>query len=306
MPDTKKQSSIMAALTICVVFVALISFFLPLYSVNFFGTYSYSGFDAVMDAMDDPEFPELGIALCLACSIIGMGCSLMAMKNSKAGIGTIVTSAVGMILMIVAMSDDSDILKAIDYAAVGFYLFEIMHFAAIILSAATIYKSKTTALETNVVKPTPAPVPEPAPAPKPVASAKHTCPKCKAEQEKDAVFCRFCGASLGTSKPVSVPNPIPCPAPDPKPAPIKKDGKVICPHCGARHAEGTVKCKYCGTAFSGTIGGVSSESIPEPYPMFIPKPAPVDKPAKKAVCPHCGARQGSDVVNCKYCGTPMH
>lgn len=304
MPDTKKQSSLMAALTLCVVFVALISFFLPLYSVNFFGTYSYSGFDAVMDAIDDPEFPELGIALCLICSTIGIICSLFAIKHSNAGVGTIITAAIGMILMIVSMSDDSDILKAIDYAAVGFYLYEIMCFSAIILSAASMYMSRGAASETD--NPVPTPKPAPKPTPKPTPPTKKICPKCKAEQDKDAAFCRFCGTPLGGSKPTPptpepTPRPDPKPTPNPAPGPIKPKGKVICPHCGARHIEGTVKCKYCGTSLdrSKTV-----HPKPEPMPTPAPKPAPPQKDGK-VICPHCGARQPEDAIKCKYCGTSI-
>ena len=304
MSDTKKQSSLMSVLTLCVVFIALISFFLPLYSVNFFGTYSYSGFDAVMDAIDDPEFPELGIALCLICSIIGIICSLFAIKNSNAGVCIIITSAIGMILMIVSMSDDSDILKAIDYAAAGFYLYEIMCFSAIILSAVSMYMSK------GNDNPVPTPEPEPKPVPKPTPTPKKMCPICKKEQDKDAAFCRFCGAPLSGSKPTP-PTPEPAPKPTPKPTPnddpTKKKGKVICPHCGARHIEGTTKCKYCGTSFDGSES-VPPKPEPDPHPNPMPTPTPNPTPLKKdgkVICPHCGARQKEDAIKCKYCGTPI-
>lgn len=287
MPVTKKQTSLMSILTLCVLLTTLISFFLPLYSVNFFFTYSYSGFDAVMDAIADPVFPELGIALCLICSIIGIICSLFAMKCSNAGVGIIITSAIGMILMIVSMSDDSDILKAIDYASVGFYLYEIMCFSAIILSAKSMY------IFNGNDSPLPVPKPKPKPASKPNPSTKKICPKCKKGQDKDAAFCRFCGTPLGESEVTP-----PAPKPTPKGDPVKKNDKVICPRCGARHIEGTTKCKYCGTLFDG------NESFsPKPEPSLTPTRLKKDR---KAICPHCGARQKEDTVKCKYCGTPIH
>lgn len=43
---------------------------------------------------------------------------------------------------------------------------------------------------------------------------------------------------------------------------------------------------------------------PAPTPSF--SPTPVEKTARKAVCPHCGARQSAEATQCKYCGTPMH
>lgn len=308
MADVKKEPSLMPVLTVCVVFIALISFFLPLYSVNFFITYSYSGFDAVMDAVDNPQFPELGVALCLICSIIGVICSLVAIKWSNAGVGVIITSAIGMILMIVSMTDDSDMLKAIDYAAVGFYLYEIMCFSAIILSAASMHMSKgAVPWRENPIFVT---KPQPEPALKPGPSSKKICPKCKKEQDKDASFCRFCGTPLGESTaapPAPKPDPRPTPKPAPKGDPIK-NRKVICPHCGARHIEGTTKCKYCGTLFDGNES-VSPKPGPVPHPNPAATPAPNPAPLKKdgkVICPHCGARQKEDTAKCKYCGTPIH
>lgn len=308
MPETKKQSSLMAALTLCVVFVALISFFLPLYSVNFIGTYSYSGFDAVMDAIDYPEFPELGIALCFVFSIIGLIFAFLMLKSRDAAMGTIITSAISMLLMIIAMCDSSDYLKPIDYAAIGFYLYEIMNFVAVILSAASMYMSKGTVPGGD--NPIPAPKPEPKPAPKPAPMTKIICPKCKKEQDKNAAFCRFCGTPLSGSKPTP-PTPEPAPKPTPKPTPnadpTKKNGKVICPHCGARHIEGTTKCKYCGTSFDGSESvPPKPEPIPHPNPMPTPTPNPTPlKKDGKVICPHCGARQKEDAIKCKYCGTPI-
>ena len=44
---------------------------------------------------------------------------------------------------------------------------------------------------------------------------------------------------------------------------------------------------------------------PRPAPTPTPSPSSAPAPGRKAVCPHCGARQSEDAVNCKYCGTAM-
>ena len=307
MYDPKKQSSLMATLAVCAVFVALISFFLPFVSINFFGTHSYSALELIEEIIDYPEFPDIGVLISLICTVLGIIFSLLALKKPGTEVGTIIASAVGMILMIAAMTSDIGLgLSAIDYAAVGFYLYEMAGLAAIILSVSTRYISKHEESSANGEIPTPAPKPAPnpvPPVPRPTPTNKVVCPKCKAALEKDAAFCRFCGTPINNSKPIP-PKPDPDPTPAPKPEPKTKDGKVICPYCGARHMAGTANCKYCGTAIIGTSGPkddpvVIEDSIPAP-------PAPTGKAERTAVCPHCGARQGEKTAKCKYCGTSMH
>lgn len=237
MPDNKKKSSLMATLAACAVFVALISFFLPLYSVNFFATFSYSGFDAVMEALEDPEFPELGIALCLVCSIISVFCSLLALGSSGAGIGTILLSATGMILMIVSLSDDSNFIKAIDYAAIGFYLYETMSLLAIILSAAAYVGKKTVPATIPYSESVTASVPKP---PTPV---KNFCPKCRKANGEDAAFCRYCGTALNRKLSKSKHNGVDAPVPRPKPKP-----KKVCFWCETKNDADAVVCHICGAS----------------------------------------------------------
>ena len=80
-----------------------------------------------------------------------------------------------------------------------------------------------------------------------------TCPKCKAEQEEDAAFCRLCGTSLTESKTVpearSAATPVSTPVSSSwsGSAKDKGDRNAICPHCGARQSSGNTNCKYCGT-----------------------------------------------------------
>ena len=313
MSDTKKQSSLMSVLTICAIFIALLSFLLPYVSISFFGTHTWSGIDLITEAIDDEEMPAMLAAACPLLSVVGLIFAFVSMKSTKASVGTIFTSGIGMIVMIVAMSDnDWDYVVYLDYASTGFYLYEIMSAAAVVLPAVSLHASKNTVQ----VDAGSAPISAPRPAPKPVSPAsgpipvkKTICPKCKAEQEKNAAFCRFCGTPINSSRPVP---PKPAPAPGPvsnpgstptsRPAPKTKDGKVICPHCGARHMVGTANCKYCGTAITGTSGPKANSAVIEDP---IPRPTATSKAERKAICPHCGARQSLEVTKCKYCGTPM-
>ena len=301
----------MAMLAVCAVFVAFVSFFLPFVSISFIGTYSYSAIELIEEIIDYPEFPYVGVPISLICTILGIIFSLLALRIRGMEVGTIITSAVGMLIMIVAMISDLGLgISAINYAAIGFYLYEIASLAAIILSVSARYTSKSAdaSADGGIPSPAPKPTPKPVPpAPGPIPTKKTICPKCKAEQEKDAAFCRFCGTPINNSKKKPYPEPDPEPGPEldpeldpvpgpgPTPPPKPKDGKVICPYCGARQLAGTTTCKYCGTA----ITGVSSSKV-DPV-----KPISAGKPGKKAVCPHCGARQNEGISNCKYCGTAM-
>lgn len=308
MPTSKKQTSLMAVLAVCALFIVLLSFLLPYVSVNFFGTHTISGIDFILEAIDDEELPALLAIICPILAVIALLCAFVAIKSTRAAIGTILSSIIGMVVMIVAMSDgDWDIIVALDYAAAGFYLYEAMSFAAIILSAAAMYMEKN---ENNETEEKIVPISKPAPNPvsKPIPTTRKVCPnpKCRAELDADVAFCRFCGAPLGENEPIP-----PMPEPEPKPNPVstteptKKKGRVICPHCGARHAEGTEKCKYCGTSIDGTKS-ISDNSEPsrDPKPDPITMPTPTQK-NKKVICPHCGARQPEDSVRCKYCGTSI-
>lgn len=307
MPDTKKGSSPISVLTICAIFIALLSFLLPYVSINFFGVHTISGIAFIVEAIEYEELPAMLVVICPVLSVAGLIFAFASMKSSKVSVGTIVSSGIGMIIMIVAMSGgDLDIIVALDYAGIGFYLYEVMSFAAVVLPAVSLYMSKGTTLG----KDDPISTPKPNPAPKPSSLTKKICPKCKKEQDKDASFCRFCGTPLGESTaapPAPKPDPKPAPKSAPKDDPIK-NRKVICPHCGARHIEGTTKCKYCGTLFDGNES-VSPKPGPVPHPNPAATPAPNPAPLKKdgkVICPHCGARQKEDTAKCKYCGTPIH
>ncbi len=252
MLEVKKQSSLITILAICALFIALLSFLLPYVSINFLGTHTISGIDFIGEAVDNEELPAMLAVLCPILSIIGLICAFSAMKLNNASIGTLISSAVGMIIMIVAMSDENwDIIVAIDYAAVGFYLYEIMSFAAIVLSAASIYLTKNAVTTGDgTFSPMSKLTHKPAPAP----LAKVICPACKREQAQDAAYCRFCGTEILRTASTRVSNPPPVDVVDwiskpGKSAAVEKtERKAICPYCGARQREDAVRCKYCGTS----------------------------------------------------------
>ena len=288
--------------------VAFLSFFLPFIQVDFFVQLSLSGIELIIKAFE-LEVDKAGIlVLSPVFCVVGIICSIMAIKQSKAAIGTIVASAIGMIIMYAVMSSsDFEVINYIDYAAWGFYLYEIMSLVAVVVSFPIMQMDAGSSEKKEKIKlnfPTISiPKPPVKPAVKPTTPAKNACPNCKKVIGENVKFCRYCGASLGKPQTI-IYDPIePNPKPEPPVKPVnpsKKDRKVICPKCGARHVEGTATCKYCGTAINAASVPVS----PEP-PSHQDKTAPKDKPDRKAVCPHCGARQSVDVVKCKYCGTPM-
>lgn len=298
--------------------VSVASFFLPLVSLDFIVTMSISGFEAIMDSMDSLDASGTCLLLSFVSSVLGLIFAFVGKNNNKFRAGTIVTAIVGMLLMFFALNDEGDFgIKDIDYAGIGFYLYEIVCFLAAVMSGVAMHYYGASA-NNDVPVHTPSPNPMPpsnsvSPSGKTAQSAKCVCTKCKAEQEKDAAFCRFCGTPINNSipippKPTPAPDPGPNPVPTPTPTPIAKakDGKVICPHCGARHMMGTTNCKYCGTAIVGTSHAKADPVVVEdPIPAPVYKPISTSKAGRKAVCPHCGARQSEDAINCKYCGTAM-
>ena len=237
---------VMSLLTACACAVAAISFFMPLISYNFFGSWSYSGIDFIAEDIED-AYP---LAIALGCSVIGFIVGIAGNKNGKSLIVNLLLSVVGIGMMVFIFVEE-DIFSE---AGMGFYLFMTMHLAAIIMSIAGLSGSESGG-ETEEKKICPncgkkvrenqmfcdncgvnlGEKPEP--------PMENKCKACGKVIDKDVAFCRFCGAS---TKEVPVPPISPAPPTSPANKPVKRT--AICPHCGAKQLEGTTTCKYCGTS----------------------------------------------------------
>lgn len=268
----KNRTSLLALLVMCAMFLALISLFMPLVSVGFFGTWSWSAMDVLLEEAGDDEIRPF-IAFCMAGSIVGGIFAAIGYKKVKLVLVSLIIAAANCVMMVAAMSED------IDYAAIGFYLFELMNLAALVMSIVGLYLNGKTQEEV-VVQPT------------------VVCASCGASMEAKAAFCAKCGAAA--KKPES--------------------RMISCPKCSAAQPADAMFCSKCGSSLRGDVmpktPSVTTPSTPTPTPTptSTPTPAPTststpasakDKGDRKAVCPHCGARQSTENTNCKYCGTPM-
>ncbi len=261
--NQSKRTSLLNILTICAAAASLLSFLLPLISIDaWIATVSQSGLDVVLTAIEEgfaeKDYSAIGIALSLLCSIVSLVCAAMAGKNTKCTIYTAVASAAALLLMIVAMSMSSDSyieLKPIDYADTGFYVFVIMHIVVICLAVSDKYLAGSKRPEFGY---------DP-------NFGFTVCPKCGAKVEKTAVFCRYCGTRR-EEKPAPAPAPVP-----------EVEEKVACPVCGCQINKTAAFCRYCGTRKEE-------------------KPASAPEPEEKTVCPQCGGQVNKKAAFCQHCG----
>lgn len=251
----KNRASLLALLVMCAMFLALISLFMPLASFSFIGTWSWSAMDVLLEEAGNEEMRDL-IVLCMAGSIVGGVFAAIAYKKVKLVLVSLIVAAANCVMMVAAMSED------IDYAAIGFYLFELMNLAALVMSIVGLYLNGKTQ-EQVVVQPTVVcascgasmeanavfcarcgAAAKPVPESKPVA----ICPRCNAVQPNGAMFCGICGSSMrGDVIPNVPPVSVPPTSTHLKTPPVKGDRNAICPHCGARQSSENSNCKYCGT-----------------------------------------------------------
>lgn len=242
----KEQSSMLTAFVVCASVVALVSYLLPFLRVQFLGTHSASGFELLADALDYPEFPSLCIIVSFFFAVIAAISSLCALSKHGALVGTIIGAGSGAIAAIVALTGN-DIVgwsTDIEYAAVGFYLFEITSWVAVVMSVIALQAPHNDS--SGVVAEPPR-----HDIPGKTSADKAICPKCKKKQDGDGAYCRFCGALMKEAAADSNPEPVYTPpAYTPPATPVPSDKatrRAICPHCGARQKEDVQKCKYCGT-----------------------------------------------------------
>lgn len=238
--EKKSTKNLMAFLTVCVTGAAILCFFLPMLTVNFFGSWSLNGFE-LMSELGSDAYP---LIIALVCSAVGILFALLASKNKKLLAGNIACSATAMILMFILFGGQDLFAET----GVGFYLFVAMHLAAIVMAVIALTGSSGSITEK-------------------IVPVKNMCPKCGKKVGKDQGFCDGCGANLRESVVVDIPSEYHCKncgkvidenAPfcrfcgaSKNPVVTLSDDKpkrtAICPKCGAKQVEGTVICKYCGT-----------------------------------------------------------
>ena len=256
----ENRTSLLALLIACAMFLAVLSLFLPVVSVEFLGTWSITGMEAIFDGIAD-ETGVTCLAICLAGSVLAGISAVAAYKKAKLLLIPLILVVLNCIMMVVGVGDD------IDYVAFGFYLFEIMNLAALVMAIVALYLSSKNGGT--------------------VAAHMLVCAACGAKMEANAGFCASCGATAKKTDPKPV---VVCP----KCKATQDDGAVFCSTCGS---------SLRGRDVMPTTTPIPA---PKPAPAPIPTPTPTkDKGDRKAICPRCGARQSSENSNCKYCGTPM-
>ena len=158
---------------------------------------------------------------------------------------------------------------------------------------------------------------EPDPIPAPVAPESPKCHRCGSDLAEGMKFCRICGAPVAAES-----TPVPAPA-----AAEAKSEKKTCRRCGAMLMEGAKFCAICAAPVA-EIPVVRPEPRPErkvcrkcgtalqPGAKFcVACATPVEvvggglggvpKSERRAICPHCGARQSEENRYCRYCSSPM-
>ena len=265
MNGRKTAEQLMALLIACACGMAILCFLLPMQTVDFFGSYSWNGFSLIAEDVDD-YYP---LIIALACSGLGVLFALLANKNRRMLIGNIVLSAIGMTFVFVLFSEEDMFVEA----GVGFYLFAVMHLAAIVMAIIALTRPADKSI--NKVAPIKTGCPRCGKSfdvgqlfcegcgadlrKKSAPPKEYRCPACDKAIDKDAAFCGYCGASTKTipappapptppAPPISPAPPEPTPYPTAKPKPTSGKRTAICPHRGAKQLEGTTVCKYCGTA----------------------------------------------------------
>ena len=254
MYEKKSTQQLMALLTACACGMAILAFCMPVATVNFFGSWGVNGFELIGEYEEDAYH----LIIALACSAFGVLFAILGNKNKKLLVGNVILSAVGLVFMCLFFGEQD----AFTETGVGFYVFAVMHLAAIIMSIVAL----TRPTDEIVIKVDPAKKVCPKCGKtvgeeqifcdrcgtdlrkKPEPPKENRCKACGKVIDKDVVFCRFCGAS---TKDIPVPPTPPEPPTHPErpvPSPDKVKRTAICPHCGAKQMEGTVTCKYCGTS----------------------------------------------------------
>lgn len=251
MTISKRQENLMRYLTICVLFVALISFLLPYMSVDFLLSITYSGVELIEMLIEEGKMPGVLIVLCPVASLLSLLCVCLPKKTKKLPIILIASSAVGMIAMIIAMSTEGDLIgEYIGYADIGFYLYEMMSFVAIAFTAAGVSISKSTVSSPSAVEYTGMPKGTG------IISTKKKCPSCGVNIAEDAIFCPGCGKKIGEY--------------EAKVAYKAEKSMMNCPKCAKSIEKESEYCPFCGAATTATVTGTATASRVKSKSFSIP------------------------------------
>lgn len=178
------NKKIFTVLSICAAAVSLISLFMPFLSVEFFGSYSESGVELLSDVFDYIDYPAGGMVVALGAALISLIFCLVALANDKISIVSAIFSIGAMVAMFIGLSED------MDYAAVGFYMFEAAQLAVVVLSLVSVcYKNGSSqSVTANHVSPA-------APSANGGIAARY-CVGCGTPLSAEAKFCPNCGKQL--------------------------------------------------------------------------------------------------------------
>lgn len=134
--DTNNINRALCIMAIAASVVAILSCVLPLVTINLFGfKESVSIMQGISEGLLSGSawiFP--------ACCILSMIFSVVSLKNYRAMYGTIISSAIGMVMLVIQMNARVDSLgiRLADYAGSGYHLYILSSLFAILLSGIVI------------------------------------------------------------------------------------------------------------------------------------------------------------------------
>ena len=127
---------ILAIISLCTAFFALVSFFMPLLSGSVWGysvdVYGSDILEISFDNMDEPEC--LFAVLAFLASIAAIVVAAISIKVRGCRIATIITSAVALICLFISMGED------MENMGIGFILYILFHVATIVLASIAVAK----------------------------------------------------------------------------------------------------------------------------------------------------------------------
>lgn len=175
-------------LTLCIITIAAsavmtISCFLPIVTVSMFG---YKQSSSIMQSISEELLPEATLILPLLC-ILSLVFSVVSIKNYRALYGTAITSVIGAAMLVIVMNTPDDFLRIrlADYAGIGYYLFMLASFTAIVLSVVVLTQASGWVKRDHVSEPE-------APFTRSLVEEESECQRCGASVPKGTTLCWKC------------------------------------------------------------------------------------------------------------------